>query len=115
MLLREYFDTMFLKDIVQRFYFVKPQQCIDLYHYLLSNIGRPHTLKSAYEFLKQGGHATSRDAVRDYVAWAEDAWLLFTIPIHSQSQKEQERIRTQSQPAAGAPALGATSFFVSVF
>ena len=90
-LLREYFDTMILKDIVQRFNFGKPQQCIDLYHYLLSNIGRAYTLKSAYEFLKQGGHATSRDAVRDYVAWAEDAWLLFTIPIHSQSQKEQER------------------------
>lgn len=90
-LLREYFDTMILKDIVQRFNVGKPQQCIDLYHYLLSNIGRPYTLKSAYEFLKHGGHATSRDAVRDYVAWAEDAWLLFTIPIHSQSKKEQER------------------------
>jgi predicted AAA+ superfamily ATPase len=90
-LLREYFDTMMLKDIVQRFNVGKPQQCIELYHYLLSNIGRPYTLKSAYEFLKRAGHATSRDAVRDYVAWAEDAWLLFTIPIHSQSQKEQER------------------------
>lgn len=90
-LLHEYFDTMLLKDIVQRFNVSKPQQCIQLYHYLLSNIGRPYTLKSAYELLKQAGHATSRDAVREYVAWAEDAWLLFTIPIHAQSQKEQER------------------------
>lgn len=90
-LLREYFDTMILKDIVQRFNVGKPRQCIQLYNHLLSNIGRPYTLKSAYEFLKQGGHATSRDAVRDYVAWAEDAWLLFTVPIYSHSQKEQER------------------------
>jgi len=90
-LLREYFDTMILKDIVQRFNVSKPQQCIQLYNYLLSNIGRPYTLKSSYEFLKQGGHATSRDAVRDYVTWAEDAWLLFTVPIHSHSQKEQDR------------------------
>ena len=90
-LLRQYFDTMILRDIVERFDPGKPQQCIELYHYLLSNIGRPFTLKSAYEFLKQASHATSRDAVRDYVAWAEDAWLLFTIPIHSQSKKEQER------------------------
>lgn len=36
----------------------------------LSNIGRPYTLNSAYEFLKRAGHATSRDAIRDYVAWA---------------------------------------------
>lgn len=90
-LLREYFDTMILKDIVQRFNISKPRECILLYNYLLSNIGRPYTLKSGYEFLKQGGHATSRDAVRDYVAWSEDAWLLFTMPIHSNSTKKQER------------------------
>jgi len=90
-LLREYFDTMILKDIVQRFNAGKPRQCIQLYHYLLSNIGRPYTLKSAYDFLKQNGHATSRDAVRDYINWAEDAWLLFSLPIHSNSHKEQER------------------------
>lgn len=90
-LLREYFDTMILKDIVQRFNVSKPRQCIQLYNYLLSHIGRPYTLKSAYDFLRQSGHATSRDAVRDYVNWAEDAWLLFTVPIHSDSQKEQER------------------------
>lgn len=90
-LLRQYFDTMILKDIVQRHNVGKPQQCTQLYNYLLANIGRPYTLKSAYDFLKQGGHATSRDAVREYVAWAEDGWLLFTVPIHSSSQKEQER------------------------
>jgi len=90
-LLREYFDTMILKDIVQRFNVSKPQQCMHLYNYLLANIGRPYTLTSAYEFLKQGGYATSRDAIRDYVGWAEDAWLLFTLPIHAHSQKELER------------------------
>jgi len=90
-LLREYFDTMILKDIVQRFNVSKPQQCTQLFNYLLSMIGRPYTLKSAYEYLKQSGYATSRDAVRQYVSWAEDAWLLFTVPIHSHSQKEQER------------------------
>ncbi len=90
-LLREYFDTMIMKDIVERYNVSKPRQCMHLYNYLLSNMGRPYTLKSAYEFLKQSGYATSRDAVRDYVAWAEDAWLLFTVPIFSQSQKEQER------------------------
>lgn len=54
-------------------------------------MGRPFTLKSAFEYLKQAGYTTSRDTVRDYVAWAEDAWLLFQVPIHAHSQKEQER------------------------
>ncbi|MFA5203541.1 MAG: ATP-binding protein [Lentisphaeria bacterium] len=90
-LLRGYFDSMILKDIVQRFNVSKPRQCTELYGYLLSMIGRPCTLKSGYEFLQQAGHTTSRDAVRDYLAWAEDAWLLFSVFIHSDSQKEQER------------------------
>jgi len=34
-LLREYFDTMILKDIIQRHNVSKPQQCIYLYNYLL--------------------------------------------------------------------------------
>jgi hypothetical protein len=90
-LLREYFDTMLLKDIIQRRNVSKPQPCIQLYRYLLSNIGRPHTLRSAYEFLRRNAPSTSRDAVRDYTGWAEDAWLLFTVPIHSDSQKHLER------------------------
>lgn len=90
-LLREYFDTMILRDILQRFNVSRPQQCIQLYHYLLSIIARPYTLTSAYRFLLQAGFSTSRDALREYVAWAEDAWLLFTVPIHSSSTKEQER------------------------
>jgi len=90
-LLHEYFDTMILKDIIQRHNATKPAQCIQLYYYLLSMMGRPSTLKSAYEFLRQNGHATSRDTVRDYITWAKDAWLLFAVPIHSNSQKEQER------------------------
>ena len=90
-LLREYFDTMMLKDIVQRYDVGKPQQCIHLYNYLLSNISKPFTVKGAYEFLKQGGRATSRDAVSDYIGWGEDSWLFFSVPIHSASAKDQER------------------------
>jgi predicted AAA+ superfamily ATPase len=90
-LLREYFDTMILRDIVQRYNVGKPRQCIQLCRYLLSNIGRPHTLQAAYEFIRQGGEATSRDALREYIAWAEDSWLLFTVPIHAASHKVQER------------------------
>jgi len=54
-ILREYFDTMILKDIIQRYNVSKPQQCIQLCRYLLANIGKPYTLQSAYRYLKQSG------------------------------------------------------------
>jgi predicted AAA+ superfamily ATPase len=90
-LLREYFDTMILKDIVQRYNVGKPRQCIHLYHYLLSNISKAHTLQSAFRYLKQCGFSTSRDAVREYIHWAEDSWLLFMVSLFSSSLKEQAR------------------------
>lgn len=90
-LLREYFDTMILRDVLQRYNVSRPRQCMHLYRYLLSNIARPHTLQSAYAYLKQSGYATSRDSVRAYIQWAEDSWLLCTVPIYSHSHKEQDR------------------------
>ncbi len=90
-LLREYFDTMILRDIIQRYNVSKPQQCIQLYRFLMSNISRPHTLKSAFQYLKEQDYSTSRDSIRDYLRWAEDSWLIFTVPIYAQSHKEQER------------------------
>ena len=52
-LLREYFDTMILKDIIQRYNVSKLRQCIHLYNYLVSNISKAHTLQSSYRYLKQ--------------------------------------------------------------
>ena len=89
--LREYFDTMILKDIIQRYNVSRPQQCIQLYRYLLSNISKGHTLQSAYRYLKQSGFNTSKDAIRNYIEWAKDSWLLFSVPIFSDSRKDQER------------------------
>lgn len=90
-LLQEYFDTMILKDIIQRYNVSKPQQCIKLYRYLLSNISKPHTLQNAHRYLKQSGFSTSKDAIRNYIDWGKDSWLFFTVPIFSDSLKHQER------------------------
>ncbi len=89
--LREYFDTMILKDIIQRYNVSKPRQCIQLCRYLLSNISKPYTLQSAYRYLKQAGYTTSKDAIRNYIEWAKDSWLLFSVPVFSDSLREQER------------------------
>ena len=90
-LLREYFDTMILKDIIQRFNISKPRQCTQLYYFLLSNIGKPHSYTSAFNYIKQSGYKTSRDTIREYINWAVDSWLIFLMPIFSDSIKEQER------------------------
>jgi len=89
--LREYFDTMILKDIIQRYDISKPRMCTHLYNYLLANISKPFTLQSVYKYLKQSDFHSSKDTIRSYIEWARDSWLLFSIPIYSDSLKEQER------------------------
>lgn len=89
--LREYFDTMVLKDVIQRYNISKPRVCIELYYYLLSCVGKPVTILSAFNAIKATGESISRAVVGDWVAYAEDSWLFFTIPVFSDSLKIQER------------------------
>lgn len=70
-----------IKDIIQRYNLSKTKQCIHLYNYLMSNIGKAHTLQSSFRYLKQAGFKSSRDTIREYINWAKDSWLLFTVPI----------------------------------
>lgn len=90
-LLREYFDTMILKDIIQRYNVSKPRQCIQLYRYLLSCIGKPVTTVSSHNFLKAAGEMVGKESVTDWIEWAQDSWLFFPVPIFSDSLKVQER------------------------
>jgi predicted AAA+ superfamily ATPase len=90
-LLREYFDGMLLKDIIQKNNASKPRQLASLLAYLLSNAGRPGTIASALNFMKQSGYSLNREYLSEYIGWAEDCWMLFNVPLFTDSIKEQER------------------------
>lgn len=84
-LLREYFDTMIMRDIIQRYDVSKPKVCVSLCSYLMSNMSRPATYQSAYQFIKESGFSTSRGMIKDYIDWAKDSWFLFFVDIFSSS------------------------------
>jgi hypothetical protein len=89
--LRQYFDTMILRDIIQRHEVSKPGACTAVLRHGISNIGKPFTISSLAAFTRGSGHAVGRETVTDYMRWAEDAWLLFSVPVYSASSKEIER------------------------
>jgi hypothetical protein len=89
--LRQYFDTMILRDIIQRYEVSKPGACTAALRHGISNIANPFTVKSVAAVVKESGYAVGRETVTDYFQWAEDAWLLFSVPIYSTSSKEAER------------------------
>ncbi|MDD5675814.1 MAG: hypothetical protein PHC61_16710, partial [Chitinivibrionales bacterium] len=89
--LRQYFDTMILRDIIQRYDVPKPGACTAAMRHGVSNIGKPFTIKSFTTAVKDAAYSVGRETVTDYMRWAEDAWLLFSVPVFSSSSKEQER------------------------
>jgi predicted AAA+ superfamily ATPase len=90
-LLREYFDTMMLKDIIQRNNVSRPRLCVAFYRYLLSLIGKPFTQNSALKYLRQSGLPATGSHMADFIAWAEDSWFFFGVPVFSDSQTEINR------------------------
>jgi predicted AAA+ superfamily ATPase len=90
-ILREYFDIMILKDIIQRYDISKPRLCIHLFNYLLSCMGKPFTGVSSLAFLKLNDEKVSRDAVTEWINCAQDSWLFFAVSVFSDSLKAQNR------------------------
>jgi predicted AAA+ superfamily ATPase len=90
-LLREYFDVMILRDIVQRYDVSQPSACTAVLRHLLSNIAKPFTIQSCLAFTQGSGFKLARDTVANWVDWAQDSWLLFAVPIFSASAKAQGR------------------------
>lgn len=91
MILREYFDTMILKDIIQRYSVSKPRQCTLLYNYLLSCMGKPITTVSSHHFLKSIGENIGRETVTDWIKMGQESYLFNPVTIFSDSLKTIER------------------------
>ncbi|MEI7901712.1 MAG: ATP-binding protein [bacterium] len=90
-LLHEYYDTMLLRDIIQRHTIRAADDCVALYTYLLSCMAKPFTAKSAHTYLSHAGHKTGREAIASYIGFAEDAWMLQTVPLYTDSPSQALR------------------------
>lgn len=90
-LLREYFDTMTMRDIIQRHNISNPQACMHTLKTLLALISKPSTIKSLHEHVRAAGYLVSWETVKEYLGWGEEALAFFTVPIFCTSLKERER------------------------
>lgn len=89
-ILKEYWETMFFKDLVER-YNIKNQALIrELMKYLATNMANLFSLNAFYNWVKQTYPATKRTLI-NYVAALEDIGLFFLIRKFSYSLKEQIR------------------------
>ncbi len=92
-ILREYIQTVLFRDIVERHKITNIVAVKYMIKYLLSNAATNLSTNKLYNDLKSQGFALGRSTVYEYIAYIEDAYLVFSVPLFSESIR-----KTQSNP-----------------
>lgn len=86
--LQSYFDDIIHKDIISRHGIRNPMIFKDLALFCISNIAKPHTYNSLKRLFANYS-SLSTDAIINYIAYLEDAFLLFSVSHYDESLKQQ--------------------------
>jgi predicted AAA+ superfamily ATPase len=92
-MLQSYWDTMVLRDIIE----AHPKDNINITSFthfsqaLLSRISCPMTVRKIMTNMEHAGLSFSHETLYKYLRYLEEAFMLYTIPIHSKSEKIRNR------------------------
>ncbi len=92
-LLQSYWDTMVLRDIIE----AHPKDNINITSFthfsqaLLSRISCPMTVRKIMTNMEHAGLPFSPETLYRYLRYLEEAFMLYTIQIHSKSEKIRNR------------------------
>lgn len=83
-LLKNYFQTIYLKDIIYPYKIRNNKDVFDLLYFVLSNVGKPFSYTSLGKTL-----GISTETAQEYLNYAEQAYLLFSVNKYDFSLKKQ--------------------------
>jgi hypothetical protein len=87
--LQSYFDVMLFRDIVERHAIPTPLVLRQFLKKVLNNVPNKLSVHKFYNELKSQGLTTSKNAIYEYLEYAIDCFLLFTIYPYETSQPKQ--------------------------
>lgn len=88
-LLRGYVDTAMLRDVVERHAVSQPVALRWMVRHLLGNAGGTFSVHKFYADLRSQGIAVAKDTLYALVAYLEDAFLVRTVSIASESERRR--------------------------
>ncbi len=90
-ILKDYLDLIIYKDVIER-YSIKNQSLLKhLIKYMFVNMGTLISVNKLYNEYKSQGYKVGKDTLQDYLSYLQEAYTLFTAPIHRNSVKEEQR------------------------
>jgi len=90
-ILSDYLELIVFKDIAERHNITNTALLKNLNKYCFTNISTLLSFTKLYNEFKSQGFKLSKDTIFNYMAYLEDAYALFTVPIYRNSIKEEQR------------------------
>ncbi len=90
-ILSDYLEMIVYKDIAERYNIHNIALLKHLTKYCFTNISTLLSFTKLYNEFKSQGYKLSKDTIFNYMAYLEDAYALFTVPIYRNSIKEEQR------------------------
>lgn len=110
--LQNYVETVIFRDVIERYQISNLVLFKYLIHSLLKNIAAPFSINKFYKDIKSQGYKVAKDTLYSYLSYLEDAFLVFTVPILTESLR-----RLQTTPkkiyAIDNGLAGANTFYLS--
>jgi predicted AAA+ superfamily ATPase len=88
-LLRGYVDTALFRDVVERHAVTHPTALRWLVRHLLGNAGGTFSIAKFYSDLRSQGVPVAKDTLHALLAHLEDAFLIRTVPIATESERRR--------------------------
>lgn len=84
-LLQDYVNVVVMRDIVERYNITNITLIRYIIKSLIKSVGSPFSVNKFFNDIKSQGIAASKNTLYEYLQYIEDAYLLFTVPIFSES------------------------------
>lgn len=89
-LLRSYVDTALLRDVIERHAVTNPVALRWMVRQLLGNAAGLFSVQKFYDSLKSQGVPVAKDTLHAYLNHLEDAFLVRTVPIATESERRRQ-------------------------
>lgn len=107
--LQSYVDTVVLRDIIERHQVTNTILLKYLINTMLGNAATQFSVNKFYNDIKSQGYKVGKDTIYQYIDYIEDAYLLFTVPVYTESprirQNKTKKIYTIDNGLAQANSL----------
>ena len=110
--LQSYVETVIFRDIIERYHISNVALLKYLTNFLLKNVSSLFSVNKLYKDIKSQGHKVGKDTLYTYLGYLEDAFLVFTVPLFTESLRQRQS-NPQKVYAIDNGLIGANTFNLS--